>query len=374
MDFKINWDGFFPALVAIWPCLLFTAIGGWLLGTKFFGKGGSNVNVADWEGKLKERDGLVIERDGTIKTLRADLDAAKGKLTANTSIDGELATLRGQLADHEKNCQASLSAKDSEIALLREQLTTANAQVTEASARINEANQKIAEANSRTAAAAAAGAGVGVIASQAVASQSVASQLAATPEPVVVPPAPVATPPAPVATPPVPVATPPAPVATPPDDLLEIVGVGPVLNKQLNEHGITTFRQMGEWSNADADAFEAKMEDFHGRVEREDWVIQARELHLKKYGEHITGTWAPTTKKIVYAEQDDLEEIVGVGPVLAKLLHDNGIHTFRQVAQWTQADINKMQDQIEGFGDRIERENWVSQSRELHLKKYGERI
>jgi predicted flap endonuclease-1-like 5' DNA nuclease len=33
-----------------------------------------------------------------------------------------------------------------------------------------------------------------------------------------------------------------------------------------------------------------------------------------------------------------------------------------------------MQDQIEGFGDRIERENWVGQARDLHRKKYGETI
>jgi predicted flap endonuclease-1-like 5' DNA nuclease len=355
----MDFSKFGDVLMVIWPCLLATAIGGWILG-KLMGSG-PKINIADWEGKLNASNGLVTERDGTIKTLRADMDGLKGKLTdaegklsATTNLDGELTSLRAQLADHEKNCQATISAKDGEITALRDQLSTA---VKEANDRITEANRQIAEANSRTAATAAAsalaGAATGAVASQAVS----ASQSFSAPQPSVE---------QPIASQAV------APTHT--DDLLEIVGVGPVLNKQLNDHGITTFKQIGEWSNADVDAFEAKMENFHGRVERENWVIQARELHLKKYGEHITGTWKPTASQVIYAEQDDLEEIVGVGPVLAKLLHDNGVHTFRQVARWTSMDINKMQDQIEGFGDRIERENWVGQSRDLHQKKYGERI
>jgi predicted flap endonuclease-1-like 5' DNA nuclease len=338
------------------PCLLIAALGGLLLGLlyRFLSKGGgASVNVADWEGKLNVSNGLVAERDGTIKTLRADLDGLKGKLTdtegklnLSGNLDTELTNLRAQLADHGKSCQETITAKDTEIAGLRDQLASA---VKEANERIAEANRQIAEANARTAAAGVAGAAAGAIVTHAVAAPAA---------PAVVPVA----------------ATPASTTVNTADDLLEIVGVGPVLNKQLLENGITTFKQVGEWSNADVDAFEAKMENFHGRVEREDWITQARALYFKKYGQQITGTWKPAGSKISYAEQDDLEEIVGVGPVLAKLLHDNGIHTFRQVARWTQADISKMQDQIEGFGDRIERENWVNQSRDLHEKKYGEKI
>jgi predicted flap endonuclease-1-like 5' DNA nuclease len=350
-------DNFMKVAPIIWPCLLATLVGGLILGwlaKLLFGGKGPSVNVAEWEGKLNTSNSLVAERDGTIKTLRADLDGLKGKLTdaegklnLSGNLDAELTNLRTQLADHGKSCQETISAKDTEIAGLRDQLANA---VKEANERIAEANRQIAEANTRTTAAAAVGAVAG----------ATTTAFAASPAPVVVETAPV-------------VAT--APVA---DDLLEIVGVGPVLNKQLNENGITTFKQVGEWSNRDVDTFEAKMENFQGRVERENWVIQARELHLKKYGEHITGTWKPsavaTATPTAVTVQDDLEEIVGVGPVLAKLLHDNGIHNFRQVAQWTQADISKMQDQIEGFGDRIERENWVGQARDLHRKKYGETI
>ena len=35
----------------------------------------------------------------------------------------------------------------------------------------------------------------------------------------------------------------------------------------------------------DIDDFDARLPEFHGRVRRDDWVTQARELHLSKYGE-----------------------------------------------------------------------------------------
>jgi len=70
-------------------------------------------------------------------------------------------------------------------------------------------------------------------------------------------------------------------------------------------------------------------------------------------------------------EADDLKEIVGVGPFLERKLHSLGIYTFRQVANFHKEDIDKVNDIIEFFPGRIERDNWVDQSKELHEKKYG---
>ena len=70
-----------------------------------------------------------------------------------------------------------------------------------------------------------------------------------------------------------------------PDDLKLIVGVGPVLERMLQQLGISTYRQIARWTERDIDAFDARLPEFHGRVRRDDWVTQARELHLSKYGE-----------------------------------------------------------------------------------------
>jgi predicted flap endonuclease-1-like 5' DNA nuclease len=70
-----------------------------------------------------------------------------------------------------------------------------------------------------------------------------------------------------------------------PDDLKLIVGVGPVLERMLQQLGIATYRQIARWSQRDVDEFDARLHEFPGRIRRDDWVTQARELHQSKYGE-----------------------------------------------------------------------------------------
>jgi predicted flap endonuclease-1-like 5' DNA nuclease len=70
-------------------------------------------------------------------------------------------------------------------------------------------------------------------------------------------------------------------------------------------------------------------------------------------------------------QADDLKDIVGVGPFLEKKLHSLGIFTFRQVANFTKEDMDKVNNIIEFFPGRIERDNWVGQSADLHKKKYS---
>lgn len=72
-----------------------------------------------------------------------------------------------------------------------------------------------------------------------------------------------------------------------PDDLKLIVGVGPVLERMLHQLGITTYRQIARWSERDIDDFDAKLPEFPGRIRRDAWVTQARELHLSKFGETL---------------------------------------------------------------------------------------
>jgi predicted flap endonuclease-1-like 5' DNA nuclease len=69
-----------------------------------------------------------------------------------------------------------------------------------------------------------------------------------------------------------------------PDDLKLIVGVGPVLERMLQQLGITTYRQIARWTERDIDEFDAKLPEFPGRIRRDAWVTQARALHASKFG------------------------------------------------------------------------------------------
>ncbi|MEO5920118.1 MAG: hypothetical protein ABIQ01_03150 [Pseudolysinimonas sp.] len=68
---------------------------------------------------------------------------------------------------------------------------------------------------------------------------------------------------------------------------------------------------------------------------------------------------------------DDLVRIHGVGPKIAKLLESMDITSFRQVARFTSADVGVVNDALEVFPGRIERDDWMSSARELHREVYG---
>jgi len=61
------------------------------------------------------------------------------------------------------------------------------------------------------------------------------------------------------------------------DDLKKLSGVGPALEKKLLEAGITTFAQIAAWTDADVADMDEKL-SFKGRIEREGWIEQAKEL------------------------------------------------------------------------------------------------
>jgi large subunit ribosomal protein L21 len=66
-----------------------------------------------------------------------------------------------------------------------------------------------------------------------------------------------------------------APVAGAADNLKDLSGVGPALEKKLHEAGVTTFAQIAGWSADDIIAMDEKL-SFKGRIEREGWVAQAQ--------------------------------------------------------------------------------------------------
>lgn len=63
-------------------------------------------------------------------------------------------------------------------------------------------------------------------------------------------------------------------------------------------------------------------------------------------------------------EADDLKKISGVGPVLEKKLNAAGIYHYRQIAEFTPADIEKIDTELD-FKGRIERDGWLDQAKEL---------
>lgn len=62
---------------------------------------------------------------------------------------------------------------------------------------------------------------------------------------------------------------------------------------------------------------------------------------------------------------DDLTRIKGLGPKIANLLKDQGITSYAQIAQWSDADIERIDAGLGRFAGRITRDQWVVQAKLL---------
>lgn len=68
-----------------------------------------------------------------------------------------------------------------------------------------------------------------------------------------------------------------APAADIVDDIKLIGGVGPALEKKLNDAGVTSLAQIAKWSAEDVARIDEVL-SFKGRIDREEWIEQAKEL------------------------------------------------------------------------------------------------
>jgi predicted flap endonuclease-1-like 5' DNA nuclease len=69
-----------------------------------------------------------------------------------------------------------------------------------------------------------------------------------------------------------------AQIPGPKDDLKLITGVGPGLEKKLQDVGITSFEQIAKLSDLQIADLETDVLKFTGRIKRDDWIGQAEQL------------------------------------------------------------------------------------------------
>lgn len=190
----------------------------------------------------------------------------------------------------------------------------------------------------------------------------------------------------------------PAAAASGPDDLKLIKGVGKLNETRLNDEGITTFAQVAAWKKADIADFDEKL-NFKGRIEREEWVPQAKVLakgaaKTKPAAAPAKKAAAPKTAKASVAKTtpakkpaakkpavkkaapkkvaakaapakpDDLKLIKGVGKLIETKLAKEGITQYSQIAAWKKADITDFDEKL-SFKGRIERDDWIAQAKIL---------
>lgn len=68
------------------------------------------------------------------------------------------------------------------------------------------------------------------------------------------------------------------------DDLQQIRGIGPVLERTLHRAGIYRYAQIAQWTREDVLSFSKRLPGIPDRIVRDRWQAAARRLHIAKYG------------------------------------------------------------------------------------------
>jgi predicted flap endonuclease-1-like 5' DNA nuclease len=76
----------------------------------------------------------------------------------------------------------------------------------------------------------------------------------------------------------------------------------------------------------------------------------------------------PFVKPVVDDRKDDLTKIKGIGPFVEKRLNMLGIYNFEQLGSLEPEMVERVGAAIEFFPDRILRENWIGQAKDLFNK------
>ncbi len=72
--------------------------------------------------------------------------------------------------------------------------------------------------------------------------------------------------------------------------------------------------------------------------------------------------------------KDDLQVVKGIGPVMETKLNEFGVYSYEQLGRLKKDDIETLATTLGSFPDRIDRDKWVSQSKTLFKKKYGQKL
>ena len=123
----------------------------------------------------------------------------------------------------------------------------------------------------------------------------------------------------------------------------------------LSNNGITELSQIANWSGADV-KWASELLGLSSTERAESWVTTASAL-ISSGDINIPGGEAS-------GEADDLKRIRGIDDEAADSLKSMGVTTYAQIAEWQQADMDRVNDLL-GTSGRVERQYWVVQAKVL---------
>ncbi|MDF1574458.1 MAG: hypothetical protein P1P86_04610 [Bacteroidales bacterium] len=158
------------------------------------------------------------------------------------------------------------------------------------------------------------------------------------------------------------------------DDLTIISGIGGWIREKLHALDIYTFRQIANFNEEDVHILTEAIEYFPGRIDRDEWILQAKELvriagnksellqRIRERKDRIYFDRVGIAKKF---EANNLTLIYGIGLWIEERLNMLEIYTFDQISKLSPEDVTTISEILEIDPGRIERDKWVSQAQKL---------
>ncbi len=156
-----------------------------------------------------------------------------------------------------------------------------------------------------------------------------------------------------------------------PDNLQIVEGIGPKMNEILNDHGVSTWAELASKSNDDIRAILDSVNAKRYRIiDCSSWPSQARlavngqwdnliSLQKNLDSGRAAGATGETDSKVEKLlikmgvlkrwKQDDLTAVEGIGPKISQLLQNEGITSWRQLAN---TEVSKIQSILDIAGKR----------------------
>jgi predicted flap endonuclease-1-like 5' DNA nuclease len=112
-------------------------------------------------------------------------------------------------------------------------------------------------------------------------------------------------------------------------------------------------------------AIETEVSSLGKRLERPAKVEPAPHREPREAPGKVSREEPRILNAALYGSKDNLRLIKGIGPKLENLLNENGVYYFWQVAEWSDRDIDIIDERLDVFKGRIGRDGWVRQADSL---------
>lgn len=153
------------------------------------------------------------------------------------------------------------------------------------------------------------------------------------------------------------------------NDLTAINGIGPFLEKKLNDAGVFTYADIAAWDSAKIAEITEKISFFEGRIEKDDWVGQAKNLLNGGSAENTDTQVLDGARDLgavethVVHSPDDLKRVMGIDESIEKILFTAGINSFAELAKMEPDEIRNLLVVVDPALEKVDPSTWPAQAR-----------